>query len=498
LSLVDIAVRRGLLTLLVALMVGALGLAAFLSTPRSVDPHFPIPTVVVVAAQPGADASDMEQTVARPIEDVLQGLDDIDRIRSTSGDGLSVITAEFSWSSDAEEDYDRVVREVSAIRASLPVQRIEYRKVRTTESAVVQLALVSETASFRRLEKLAEDLRDRLNTVPGVRQTQIAGLPRPELRVALDTGRLAELGIPPTAVVDALGAAGADLPAGVVHSGGRRMNLDAGGAFRSIAEVEDVAVRAAGGNVVRVRDVAAVSWATPERAHITRLNGARAIWVTVTQKDGADVLAIRSAMEERLAETRAVLPPDVALEVGFDQTLDIRRTLGKLALDFAIALGLVLITLLPLGFRAALVVMIAIPLSLGIGMIALGAAGFTLNQLAIAGFILALGLVVDDAIVVVENIARHIRQGRSRVEAALAGTGQIAAAVLGTTAVLLLSFLPLAFLPEGPGRFTRSLPFAVLASVAGSLLVALTIVPFLASRLLAAIASPRGMRCCGP
>jgi multidrug efflux pump subunit AcrB len=413
-TLVELAVRRWQMTLLIAALLALLGIAAFLSTPRSVDPHFPIPTVVIVVAQPGADAADLEEAVARPIEDVLQGLDDIDRVRSRSADGISVITAEFSWSSDAEADYDEVVREITAIRGALPsgIRAIDFRKVRTTESALVQLALVSETASFRRLEKLAEDLRDRLNGVAGIRESEIYGLERPQVRVGLDTGRLAELGIPAESVADAIRSAGADLPVGAVHAGDRRLNVEAGGAFRSLEAIGAVPVRASGGAVVRIRDVASVAWAEPERDHITRLDGRRAVFVSATQKDRTNALETRAALEEVIEHTRATLPPDVSLQVGFDQTVDIRAKLAHLARDFAIALTLVLLTLLPLGWRASLVVMVSIPLSLGIGMIALGAAGFTLNQLAIAGFILALGLVVDDSIVVVENISRHIRSDR--------------------------------------------------------------------------------------
>ena len=495
-NIAELAVTRGQMTLLAASLLGLLGLFAFLSTPRSVDPHFPIPTVVIVVAQPGADAADLEETVARPIEDVLQGLDDIDRVRSRSTDGVAVITAEFSWSSDAEDDYDEVVREVTAIRGTLPagIRNLEFRKVRTTESALVQLALVSETASFRRMEKLAEDLRDALNGVPGVRQSRIWGLEEPQVRVGLDTGRLAELGIPAQSVADAISAAGADLPAGTVHAEDRRFNVEAGGAFRSVAAIEDVPVRASNGAVVRVRDVARVAWTEPEREHVTRIDGRRAIFVTVTQKDGVNAVDVRAALDRVLEETRAALPPDVTLRVGFDQTIDIRDKLAHLGRDFTIALSLVLLTLLPLGWRASLVVMVAIPLSLGIGIVALDLAGFTLNQLAIAGFILALGLVVDDSIVVVENVSRHIREGEARAAAAISGTRQVATAVLGTTGVLVLAFLPLMFLPEGPGRFTRSLPFAVLASVVGSLLVAMTIVPYLASRFLKGDAPAEGNR----
>lgn len=495
-GLIEFAVRRWQITLVVFAMLAALGLSALLSIPRSVDPHFPIPVVAIVAVQPGADPADMEQTVAKPIEDVLRGIDNIDEINSRSVDGSTVVTAIFDWGGDTEKYYDEVVREVNAIRGTLPsgLARLEFRKVRTTESAVLQLALVSDTASVRRLEKIAEDLRDRITQVDGVRRSAVFGVAKPEVRVAIDSGRLSQLGLPVTAITDALRAGGSDLPAGAVHSGSQRLNVEAGGAFRSLEEVAEAPLRAADGSVVRVRDVADVAWSTEEAAHLTRFNGKRAIFVTALQKDNVNVLDVRNGVVKVVEEFREQLPPDVKLEIGFDQSRDISTKLADLARDFAIALSLVLVTLLPLGTRASLVVMVSIPLSLAMGVMAMQLMGFTLNQLAITGFIVALGLLVDDSIVVTENIARHLRMGKARLQAALDGTKQIAVAVLGCTATLLFAFLPLVFLPEGAGMFTRSLPLAVLVTVAASLVISLTIVPFLASRVLPRHEDPHGNR----
>ena len=495
-NIIALSVRRWQITLVFALLLAAIGISAFLSIPRSVDPHFPSPFVVIIAVQPGADPAEMEQTVAKPIEDVLQGLDAIVKTTSTSSDGVAIMTAEFDWSSDPERDYDELVREVNAIRGTLPpaLARLEFRKTRTTETSVLQFALVSDTASYRRLEKYSKDLRERMNQVPGVRGSRAWGVPTPELRVAVDSGRIAQLGLPVGAVTDALRNGGTDLPPGAVHSGDRRFNVEAGGAYRTVEEVAETPVRAADGRVVRVRDIASVGWGYEEQPHITRFNGKRAVWVTITQKDGLNVLDIQKAAVAAAEEFRQTLPPDIKLEIGFDQSRDIAKKLNTLGRDFAIALGLVLLTLLPLGLRASLVVMVSVPLSLAIGVAVLGTAGFTLNQLAISGFIIALGLLVDDSIVVTENIARHLRMGEDRETAAINGASQIAVAVIGCTAVLLLAFLPLAFLPEGAGKFTRSLPIAVLGTVAASLVVSLTIVPFLASRILPRSESEHGNR----
>jgi multidrug efflux pump subunit AcrB len=236
--------------------------------------------------------------------------------------------------------------------------------------------------------------------------------------------------------------------------------------------------------MVKVRDVAQVGWATAEELYTGRFKGKRAIFVTANAKDRVDVFAVRDGIHERLDAFAKTLPAGVTIERGFDQTRNVAHRLSRLGVDFAIAIALVLLTLVPLGWRAAVVVMISIPLSLAIGLSALYFTGFSLNQLSIAGFVLALGLLVDDSIVVVENIARHLREGYSRFEAAIAATDQIALAVLGCTVTLLFAFLPLLFLPEGAGKFIRSLPAAVLYTVAASLFVALTVIPFLASRIL--------------
>ena len=480
------AVRRWQVTMLVFLLLAALGAQAFFLVPRSVDPHFPISASIVTVVLPGAEASEIEETVAKPIEDELQGLDHVREIRSTATDGVAVIVVEFEHGTDAEQSLDRVVRQVGAIRDRLPqgILRIDYRRPRTTEAGVLQLALVSDDASWRRMVKYASDLRDRLNVVPGVRTTAIDGAAAPEVRVALDTGRLAEARLPAAAVVSAIQQGGADLPAGSVTGGGRRFNIDAGGAFRTVEAVRAVPVRATDGRLLTVGDVAQVDWATAERTHITRFNGHRALFVTVRQKDNIDAGTLRDALVGTVASFRRQLPPDMKLEVGFDQSRDIDRKLTQLSHDFALALALVLITLFPLGLRPSLIVMVSIPLSLAMGLLLITLFGYTLNQITISGFILSLGLLVDDSIVVTENIERHIRDGDPPTAAAIGGTREIAAAVAGATGVLLFAFMPLVFLPEGAGDFVRGLPVTVMATVASSLIVSLTIIPFIASRML--------------
>jgi len=493
-DLATFAVRRWQFTLVAFGLLVMLGINAFLNVPRSEDPHFPTPIVIVRAVLPGAEPSEMEQLVVDPIEDAVDGLDNIDKVESTSSDGAATIRVHFTWDVDAERKYDQVVREVNAIRGNLPagLTLLDIQRVRTSEVSIVQVALTSDIMPMRRLEKTADRLRERLDRVPGVREAKYWGAPPSEVQVTLDLARLSALKLPATAVADALKANGAEAPIGAVQAGERRFNVKSGGAFRDLATVADTPVRSIGGQVTRVRDVASVGWAQQEPSHLTRFNGKRAVFLTVTQKDGQDVAKITKAVQAVLDDYEKTLPAGVKMERGFVQAENVKHRLNNLFRDFGIALALVLITLLPLGPRAGVVVMVSIPLSLLIGLTLLQAFGFTLNQLSIAGFVLALGLLVDDSIVITENIARRVREGEDRVEAAINGTRQISLAVLGCTATLMLAFLPLMALPAGSGAYIKSLPVTVLCTIAASLLVSMTIIPFLASRLLDKHSDPEG------
>ena len=480
----EIAIRRWQLTLVLFTLLCALGFSAFQQVPRAVDPHFSMPVVSIVAAQPGADAAEIEQTITKPIEELVQGLEDVQSVNSTSSDGNAVIRVEFDWSGDPDQYFNDTVREVTAIRSQLPadLQRLKFEKVRTTNASILQIALLSDTASWYRMEKYARDISEALGRDKEVREADVFGLPQPEISVSINSGRLAELRLPASVVVDAIRAGGADVPAGAVTSGARRFNVETGGAFRDLERIRNLPIRTNDGSIIRVGDVADVKISAAEQRVKVSHNGKRAVFITANQKQGTDATKLRNRLVEELAKQQKLLPADIKAVIQFDQSKDIRKRLNELARDFGIALFLVLITLLPLGWRASVIVMISIPLSIASGLLAISAYGFNLSQLVVAGFILTLGLLVDDSIVVVENIARFIRQGYSRREASIEATKQIGLAVVGCTATLILAFLPLTFLPESSGDFIRSLPMAVIMTVLASLFVSITIVPFLSSQ----------------
>jgi multidrug efflux pump subunit AcrB len=480
------AVRRWQFTLVMFALLIALGIASFANIARSEDPSFPFPAADISVVWPGANPADMERLIVKPIEDAINTLENVKKIQSSAFDGLAVVHTEFYYGGDPEKKQDEVIREFNRIRSSLPpdITQIDIRKDSPGLVSIVQMALVSDTASWRELKEKAEKLKDMFESVPGVRTAETWAFPNPEVRVAIDLQRLARAGVSLDQVIRTIQGQNQNVPGGSVDVGLRRYNLRTSGSYTSLDQIADTVVGAGGGREVKVRDIADVSWQTAEQTYTGRFNGKRAVFITANQKDNTNIFKVRDGIYARLAEFERTLPADIALERGFDQSQNVSNRLSQLGEDFAIAIALVLLTLLPLGLRAAGVVMISIPLSLAIGVALLYVAGFGLNQLSIAGFVLALGLLVDDSIVVVENIARYVRKGYGRMEAAIAATDQIYLAVLGCTATLVLAFLPLLFLPEGAGEFIRSLPAAILFTVAASLFVSLTIIPFLASRML--------------
>ena len=485
-TFLEFPIRRYQFTMVAFMCLVAIGLYSFSSIPREEDPSFEISGFDISAVLPGADPKDLERLVTKPLEDRLAELDDLRQMESVVADGVSFTIVEFLASTDADKKYEEVIREINALRPSLPpeLRQLHIRRFSPGLVNIVQYALVSEEANYGDLQDQARELKDTLKSVPGVRTAETWAFPQRELRIEVDLRRIAELGISPAVIAQALESENANIPAGVVDIGPRSFTLKSTGAYTDLEQVRDTVVTAIEGRVVRVRDLGEVKWSEGEWGHVGRFDGKRAVFVTANMKSGYNVLEVRTAVVAAVERWSVGLPKRIALELAFDQSRNVETRLDRLYLDFGIAIAVVLLTLLPLGLRAASIVMISIPLSLAFGVAVLYFLGYSLNQLSIAGFVVALGLLVDDSIVAVENISRHLRMGYDRTRAAIAGTRQIFIAVLGCTATLVFAFLPLMALPGAAGKFIRVLPTAVVATIVGSLLFALFVIPFLASRML--------------
>ncbi len=490
----ELAVKNFQFTIVVFLMLIALGVYSFIKIPQAEDPEFPISIFPVVAIYPGASPADIEQLVVDKVEKSLNELEDITRIKTEIKDGVAVVVIEFSADTDPDKKYDEILRQMNSIRSSLPqdLYSLETLKIQAGNTNIIQSALVSEKSEYSELRKYAEKLKNDISSVSGVRKADAVAFPEQELQVAIDLPKMAQLHITVSQVIGAIQSENANIPGGSIEAGPKKFNIKTSGNYASLEEVRRTIVGSNMGQVVYLKDVADVSWSDEELKYYGRFNGEKALFIIANMKSGQNIHDIRNNIYKVYDSFEKKLPSGVRLERGFDQSQNVRNKLGRLEKDFLFAFLLVLITLLPLGFRASGIVMISIPLSIMMGITGLYLVGFSINQLSIVGAVIALGLLVDDSIVVVENISRWVRGGTKPFDAAINATKQIGPAVIGCTATLIFAFLPLMFLPGMAGKYIRVLPTSVTFIVLSSLFVALTIIPFIASLIFSDNADPRG------
>ncbi len=466
-KITNFAVKNYQFTLIIFLLFAVVGVLTLFTMPRSEDPTIHPPEYLITVIYPGTSPKDMEEQVVKPIENKIYGLENIDKILTTVEDGVAAIQVKFKYGVDIDNKYQEISTEMNALKnGELPkdIYLIKTEKISSSDVKILQVALVSDNASGKLLRDEADILKNRLEKITNLKEINYSGMPEQEIRIDVQLDKLAQLKIPLNIVVGSLQSEAADIPGGSINLESKVFNVKTSGKFKNIEDVANTVIYNANGKIIYLKDVAEVGYKNEMVNHITRVNGHRCVLVTAAMKDNVNIADVQ--------------------EETFDQGTMVSQRLGHLGFDFALAILLVVITLLPLGFRASLIVMISIPLSLALGLIALNLLGYSLNQLSIVGLVVALGLLVDDSIVVVENIERWLREGHSRMDAILKGTKQIGVAVIGCTATLVIAFLPLAFLPDTAGEFIRSLPMAVITSVLASMIVALTLVPFMGSRML--------------
>lgn len=485
-SLIKYPIKNYQFTMIMVLMIMLVAATSLLTMPRAEDPDMKAVSFPVIVVQPGTNPKDMEQLIVKPLEARFYALDDIKRIKTTINNSVAFFFVEFEYGTDYDDKYQELVRELNAASPELPenIYSMEVQKIDPTNVSVIQLALVSENASQTTIKELADKLKQDLEKVKALKEVEISGLPDQQIRIDIDQAKIAELGIPMNRIIQSVQSENQNIPAGSVIAGDKTFSVKTSGNYQQIDDIKNTIIASGQGKNITLKEVASVYPTFGTNNHITRLNGYNAVLINAAQKIGMNISDTQKEYQKVLDKFEQSLPNNVDMIVNFDQANNVNKRLSGLGIDFAIAIVLVLFTLLPLGTRASLVVMIAIPLSLGLGVIAMNSFGYSLNQLSIVGFVVALGLVVDDSIVVVENIERWMREGYSRLEASIKGTEQIALAVLGCTVTLVIAFMPLVFMPEMAGEFIRSMPIAVITSVIGSMLIALLVVPFLSSKLL--------------
>ena len=513
----DISVRRPVFAAVAAIVLCVVGLAAFFFTPVRELPDVDPPIVSVNTTYPGASAEVIESRITEPIEQQIAGISGVERINSTSRDGRSSVNIEFSLDRNIDAAANDVRDRISRVVGRLPDQANppEVAKADTDSQPIIILFLRSSSMNRLELTDYADRyLIDRLSTVPGVAQVQIYGEQRYAMRIWLDAAKLGARGLTVTDVETALTSQNIELPAGSLESTDKDYTVRVA---RNYARAEDFArlpiaargsapaastsgnsaviaspsgatgaLQSTSGYVTRLGDVARVEEAPSEVRRLFRGNGLDQIGLAVTRQAQSNDLAISDGVRDMIDQIRPTLPPGTELAVGMDNSVFTSHAIEEVWITMAIAMALVaLVNFVFLGtMRAALIPSIVAPICLLSTFIILAAFGFSLNLLTLLALVLAIGLVVDDAIVVTENIQRRIDHGEPPLVAAERGARQVFFAVVATTITLLSVFAPLLFLPGYVGRLFVELAAAIAAAVGFSAFLALSLSPMLASKIL--------------
>ncbi|HEY6644718.1 efflux RND transporter permease subunit [Povalibacter sp.] len=487
----DTSVRRPVFAMVVSLLLTIIGLMAASRLPVRESPDISVPVVSVDTRYRGATAEVVESKITQIIESQVAGLEGVEKITSSSAGERSRITIEFGLGRDIESAANDVRDRVSRVQRSLPDEADppEITKVDANSDPVMMIDLSSEQRSVLELNDYADRyLLDRFSIVDGVAMARINGERRYAMRIWLDRQALAGRALTVQDVESALRRENLQLPAGRIESVNREFALRTDTGFNTEEDFRQLVIgRGADGSFVRLGEVADVKRDAEDLRSISRSDGVIGISFSIIPTSTANVLDVTRGVQEEMARIRATLPEDIRMEVNTDNSLFVEASINEVVHTLVVALILVLVVIYAFmgTWRATLIPAITIPVSIISAAIVMALAGFSINVLTLLGAVLAIGLVVDDAIVVLENIMRRIEEGESPLLAAVDGSREIAFAVIATTLVLVAVFLPISFLPGNLGRLFGEFGITIAAAVAFSALISLTLVPMMASKFFA-------------
>jgi hydrophobe/amphiphile efflux-1 (HAE1) family protein len=486
-NLSAIAIRRPVFTVMCAVALLVMGIVGFKRLGTDLFPDVSFPVVVVNVPYPGASPSEVETLVVRPLEDSVVSLNGIDRVKSFSRESLGTVVILFKLGVNITEAAADVRDRIAQTRFKLPADVKEPSISRLDVSATpILIYTLRGQRPLSELRKLADDvLKPQLEQVEGVASVQIKGGAAREIQVELDRAKMDALRIDPSVVSARLRAANLTVPAGHFDEGAREISVRTVGELPDAEAVRNVVIaNAQDGSAVRLRDVASVTDGYEELRTRIRANGEQAVSFEVQKQSGRNSVAVADALKERLAQVQSQLPPDIKPELLFDQSVFIRENAHEveIAIVFGGAMAILVILLFMLDLRSTLISAVALPTSVIGTFFVMYALGYTLNMMTLLGLSLAIGLLIDDAVVVRENIFKHLERGQDPFTAALEGTKEIALSVLATTLTIVAVFAPVAFMDGIVGQFFRQFGITVSASVLISLVVAFTLDPMLSSR----------------
>ena len=482
------AVRKPISTVL--LFVGVMVFGLFSLSRLSVDqyPEIEIPQISVITIYPGANAADIETNITRVLEDNLNTVNNLKKLTSKSQDNVSLINVEFEYGSDLNEGANEIRDVVSRVQSMLP-DEVDYPTIFKFSTSMMPIMMLAVTAeeSYPALSKILDDkLVNVLNRVDGVGAVSVIGAPEREVQVNVDPTKLDAYGLSVEQLGQIIAAENVNIPSGTIDIGNNTFNIKADGEFDLSDELRKVVVSNAGGRTVMLTDVAEIRDTLEKATMDERVNGQRGVRVMFQKQSGANTVNIVREIQRRLPAIQKSLPKDVKMELIFEGSQEITDAIHSLSETVLYAfIFVVLVVMAFLGrWRATLIICMTIPVSLICSFIYLFATGSTINIISLSSLSIAIGMVVDDAIVVLENITTHIERGSSPKEAAIYATNEVWLSVIATTLVVVAVFLPLTMVPGMAGILFRELGWIVAIVVCVSTTAAISLTPMMSAYML--------------
>jgi hydrophobic/amphiphilic exporter-1 (mainly G- bacteria), HAE1 family len=486
-KLAEVCVRRPVFATMLIAAITVVGGVSFFTLGVDRYPRVETPVVSVTTTNPGATPENMETEITDRIEAAVNTVAGIDELRSTSTEGRSRVTISFDLSKDADVAAQEVRAKVDPVIRDLP-ETADPPVVQKQDPDAFPVIMFSVSAPMSVVELttfLEQRVQKRLESVNGVGEVLMFGARRREIQIQIDPDRLNAYGLSTTDIAAALRSQNLELPGGRLEQGIRELSVRTVGRLRAPADFNDLVVATRGNSPIRIRDIGHVADTGEEPTSVSMLNGRPALTVAVRKQSGVNTVALADAIKARMAEIQETLPPNVQIQLVRDDSEHIKASLA--AIEEHLVLGAILAAIIVLiflrNFRSTVIAAIAIPTSLIGSFAVIAALGFTLNQMTMLALTLMVGIVIDDAIVVLENIYRFVEEkGMPPFQAAIEGTREIGLAVMATTMALLAVFIPVGFLGGIVGRFMSSFGLTSAAAIAISLLVSFTLTPMLAAR----------------
>jgi multidrug efflux pump len=475
----NLAIRNRTSIAALVFIIALLGIAAYFTVPKEASPEITIPMVHVSTVYPGVAPKDMETLVTRVIEEEIHKIPDVTELTSTSDMGYSSIIAEFDSKMDPDEALQKIREKLDIAKPKLPSDAEDpvMTEFNFADWPIMQVN-ISGAFNMVRLKEVAERLEERLEQIPSILDVRLSGGLEREVRVDVDLAQLQYYEIGFTDVINAIRSENVTIPGGAIDVGSQAFLVRVAGEFQSTDVIGDVVVKSLDGRPIYVRDVATVDFGFKDRDSFARLDGNPVVTLDIIKRSGENIIATADAVKAAIELERPSFPPTTSVKITSDQSDDIRSMVANLENSIISGLLLVVMVLLFfLGVRNSVFVAISIPLSMLLSFIVMQLIGMTMNMVVLFSLILALGMLVDNAIVVVENIYRHMEQGYDNFEAARLATGEVAVPIIASTLTTLAAFFPMLFWPDIVGEFMSYLPRTLIITLGSSLFVALVIVP---------------------